>query len=860
MKALATSLAPLALAALVTVSTPDFLVGQDALRAAYDSAEIAWRRGDYVDALERLERVLRAPGGERFLAAAALLTGELYPTVEVAPDGRGLGWSPDGRYAKYMTGSGAEVTTQLVAVEGGQVRAAGSVQGTDLVFSPDGRQAAYRAIQPSRALEAARVEAQQRFPSRDDASRARLARELARLDAEHARLMTRDLTSGREREVATPRLGVYEAIWGSDSQTLYFVGNVEGDSERTDVFAAAAQGQAEPRRITEGPGLKRGLRLVLGGTHLAYGGDGGRVALHDLASGESHIIDVLAAALSADGTTMVYVQRDAQGNTINVISLRKGAQPVVVTRSTDPVASPALSLDGTQVAYQRMSREDWELYVVNADGTGERRLTWDIQHDLFPVFLTPAASGARPRNAVLAVMGEARHRRSYLYDADSGERLRLFHNNTVRTVAPEYEWAASPDGTRVLIVADRDGNTISPERGVYLMDLGRRLTRDDVLARLGTMLAAERDLRERGRAMFEPVTSAVQAAVDDVSVEQIYRYADDLYRFGSKHITQPGNARAIEYLAATLRSFGYEPELQWFEPRPGVRTANVIARLRGTVHPDATYVVSSHFDSVERGPGADDDTSGTTALLEAARVLARRPQSATIEFGFFTGEEAGLLGSREYVRLAVANGKHIVGALNNDMIGFANDERLDNTIRYSNAGIRDLQHAAAFLFTDLITYDSKYYRSTDAAAYYEAYGDIVGGIGSYPILGNPHYHQAHDVLETVNQRLVAAVSGTTVASIMLMASSPSRLTGLEVERQRGSEAAVRWSPAVERDVVSYQLAYGPPADPGRHEMSVTRPQATLPDAPAGTVVAVRAVNQRGLPSWDWARITLGAAR
>ena len=40
---------------------------------------------------------------------------------------------------------------------------------------------------------------------------------------------------------------------------------------------------------------------------------------------------------------------------------------------------------------------------------------------------------------------------------------------------------------------------------------------------------------------------------------------------------------------------------------------------------------------------------------------------------------------------------------------------------------RDLQHAAAFLFTDLVTYDARYYKNTDAHAYYEEYGDIVGG-------------------------------------------------------------------------------------------------------------------------------------
>jgi hypothetical protein len=233
---------------------------------------------------------------------------------------------------------------------------------------------------------------------------------------------------------------------------------------------------------------------------------------------------------------------------------------------------------------------------------------------------------------------------------------------------------------------------------------------------------------------------------------------------------------------AQLRQWGYEPEVQWFETRPRaapgtqpqpVRTANVIAKLPGTVHPDVLYVVSSHFDSVERGPGADDNTSGTAALLEARacsrRGRRRRPSTSRSSRARSRAcwAAASMCGARS------SAGDRLVGALNNDMIGFANDQRLDNTIRYSNDGIRDIQHAAAFLFTDLITYDAKYYRSTDAHAYYEAYGDIVGGIGSYPILGNPHYHQTHDQLETINHQLVAEVAKTTVATLMQLARAPS---------------------------------------------------------------------------------------
>ena len=200
-------------------------------------------------------------------------------------------------------------------------------------------------------------------------------------------------------------------------------------------------------------------------------------------------------------------------------------------------------------------------------------------------------------------------------------------------------------------------------------------------------------------------------------------------------------------------------------------------------------------------------------------MLAKRPLPATVIFASFTGEESGLLGSREFVRRAQESGMRIVGALNNDMIGWANDHRLDNTIRYSNAGIRDVQHAASFL-TKLVTYDARYFKSTDAASYFEAYGDIVGGIGSYPVLGNPHYHQPTDLLETVNHELVAETSKVTVASIMLLASSPSPVKDLRVAGPAGRAVTVTWTESLEEDVSGYIVAWGPPDAPLRNTMRV----------------------------------------
>jgi len=222
----------------------------------------------------------------------------------------------------------------------------------------------------------------------------------------------------------------------------------------------------------------------------------------------------------------------------------------------------------------------------------------------------------------------------------------------------------------------------------------------------------------------------------EVSTSRIYGYGKALFDFDSKHITKPGNKLAGEYCSTcTARSATSRSTNGSSRAAPSAASRpTVIATLTGTDNPEIVYVVSSHYDSNASGPGADDDSSATAALLEAARVLAKRPLPATVIFASFTAEESGLLGSREFVRRAQESGMHIVGALNNDMIGWANDHRLDNTIRYSNAGIRDVQHAASFL-TKLITYDARYFKSTDAASYYEAYGDIVGGIGRIPCWG-----------------------------------------------------------------------------------------------------------------------------
>ena len=828
---------------LVILAGPPGLAAQAAPDAAFDSASLAWEAGRYPEALSRLERLLTGPDRDALRRPIALLTGEYYRTTELAPDGRDLRWSADGRRLAFLTiVAEAPRTIVLRFGDDGRVAGADTLSGRAATFSPDGGQLAYLGTAPSAELDSARrVLAATPAEAGSEGARKRTEQQavVRRLETGAARVVVRTLADGGERVIDTPGLAGVSLVYGGDpgAVVLYLVAGGEDGGQ---LYRVGPSG-AEPLR---GAPPVSGQPLAGAGGRLLYQSGDTTIAVLT-PDGTATTYPGEDPAMAADRRSAVWVGRDQGARTISVLTL--GALPRHLVRTGMPLANPALSDDGASVVFQAMPREDWEIYAMSVDGGSPRRLTHEIQHDILPRFAG--------RDRILAVMGEGRHRRSYLYDAASGERTRLFHNNTVRTVAPEYEWALRPDGGAVAIVSERDGDTVSPERGVYLTDLVRTVDIEELLERVRGEARKERDLRARGAAMYAPVTDAVRAAVREVSSDRIYRYAGTLYSFDSKFITQPGNGRAIEYLETTLRSFGYEPALQWFEPRPGVKSANVVATLRGTTDPELEYVVGSHFDSVEEGPGADDNSSGTTALLEAARVLARRPQRATIKFVWFTGEEAGLRGSREFVRRALAANERVMGAFNNDMVGWMNDNRLDNTIRYSNPGLRDLQHAAAFLFTDLITYDARYYKYTDAHALYDGFGDVVAGIGSYPILGNPHYHQPHDVLETVSQRLVAEVSKTTVASIMLMASSPSRVA--ELAASTGSEGAVAltWRAAPERGVRGYRVRWTPAGGGPERTLVVRGTSATVPRPAPGSEIGVRTLGANGTEGWDWARRT-----
>ena len=204
----------------------------------------------------------------------------------------------------------------------------------------------------------------------------------------------------------------------------------------------------------------------------------------------------------------------------------------------------------------------------------------------------------------------------------------------------------------------------------------------------------------------------IAAALADVDPRRI-RYTDSvLVSFGTRHTMSDtlsstrGIGAARRFLYNELRAYSrdcggclrveYDPhdvQIMRFRDRPMARVVNVLAWLPGR---DTTRVVviSGHYDScvcstdpadaTSDAPGADDDGSGTSAVVELARVVSKRfPKgfNATIVFATVAAEEQGLLGAAGLARRLHDEGITVVAAFTDDIVGnvVADDGRVDST-------------------------------------------------------------------------------------------------------------------------------------------------------------------------------------
>lgn len=112
---------------------------------------------------------------------------------------------------------------------------------------------------------------------------------------------------------------------------------------------------------------------------------------------------------------------------------------------------------------------------------------------------------------------------------------------------------------------------------------------------------------------------------------------------------------------------------------PDFKTSNVIGIVKGTEKPDSIIMITAHYDhlgglgSDTYFPGANDNASGISLLLDLAKHCAANPQPYSIVFICFSGEEAGLIGSKYFTENPLVPLNKIRFLINIDLAGTGDD-------------------------------------------------------------------------------------------------------------------------------------------------------------------------------------------
>jgi len=288
----------------------------------------------------------------------------------------------------------------------------------------------------------------------------------------------------------------------------------------------------------------------------------------------------------------------------------------------------------------------------------------------------------------------------------------------------------------------------------------------------------------------EPIISAI---MEQVTAEALARYVGDLS--GENEVLVGGQpytirtryswattaaSKAAQYLYEHYQNLGLQVEYHTYYS--GWR--NVVATLPGRIHPEQIYLITSHYDSTSDSPylyapGADDNASGTAAVMVAADILSQYEFEATIRFINFSGEEQGLYGSQAYAHDAAQRGDDIRGVINLDMIAWDSKWGPDVDL---HAGTMASSIALANFFSDTIhTYDLNLIPEilttnalglSDHAPFWDqGYPALLGIEDYYP---NQHdfstyYHTIGDRLSTLNQGYFTAFAQAAIGTLARLA-------------------------------------------------------------------------------------------
>jgi hypothetical protein len=240
------------------------------------------------------------------------------------------------------------------------------------------------------------------------------------------------------------------------------------------------------------------------------------------------------------------------------------------------------------------------------------------------------------------------------------------------------------------------------------------------------------------------------------------------YTIVSRHSNSVHNPKAAQFIYERFQSYGLTARYMNYR----TNGQNVIATKIGTKYPNQYYIICGHYDNMPSGslaPGADDNASGTCAVMEAARLLAPFSFDYTLVFVAFDEEEQGLIGSRAYADSSYNRGDSIKGVLNFDMIAWDsnNDYKMN---MYSNSASYNFSMLAHYSFNVYqpvmqITFSVGNMSSSDHYYFWQRGYNAFCGIELMSDF-HPYYHTVNDNFANVKMPYFLKFTQASLAALM----------------------------------------------------------------------------------------------
>jgi hypothetical protein len=305
----------------------------------------------------------------------------------------------------------------------------------------------------------------------------------------------------------------------------------------------------------------------------------------------------------------------------------------------------------------------------------------------------------------------------------------------------------------------------------------------------------------------DEIKSTIYDLQKNVKLDQPDIAYESRFALRVKNTNNPSDSafdNSAEYIYEKFKSYGLDVEYDpfilstGFDPRGRValhgggtyEVRNIIATLHGTdTKNDSLFIICAHYDSCAfnsrdwfskwktmEAPGANDNASGVSCVLESARILSKTKPDTTIKFIAFAGEELGLVGSKHYVN---STKESIAGVLNMDTIGYEKDAMdisidTDKNSKWLLKAITDAKKDYDIDIgiddTPLKDFEADHlpFRDNDISA---VWINETGKDDMDKAMNDWGWHTTSDKIENLNIEFIARITQLTIATLSELANS-----------------------------------------------------------------------------------------